>query len=52
MDLQPLRRRIVENPVGVAKTIDVVSRVVFPIAYAIFVVFFFVKHGALQHVDM
>ncbi|CAL8143197.1 unnamed protein product [Orchesella dallaii] len=41
-----MRRRIIENPIRVAKTIDVVSRIVFPIAYAIFLIFFFVKHKA------
>ncbi|CAL8143195.1 unnamed protein product [Orchesella dallaii] len=41
-----LRNRIIENPIRVAKTIDVVSRIVFPIAYSIFLIFFFVKHKA------
>lgn len=41
-----MRRRIIENPIRVAKTIDVVSRIVFPIAYSVFLVFFFIKHKA------
>ncbi|XP_035706690.1 glutamate-gated chloride channel isoform X2 [Folsomia candida] len=43
-----LRRRIIENPIRVAKTVDVISRVVFPIAYAAFLIFFFVKHKAFD----
>ncbi|OXA55551.1 Glycine receptor subunit alpha-2 [Folsomia candida] len=43
-----LRRRIIENPIRVAKTVDVISRVVFPIAYAAFLIFFFVKHKAFE----
>ncbi|CAG7818204.1 unnamed protein product [Allacma fusca] len=44
------RRRIIENPIRVAKTIDVVSRIVFPIAYAIFLIYFFVTHQAFKKI--
>jgi len=43
-----LRRRVIENPIRVAKTIDVVSRIIFPTAYFVFLIFFFVKHKAFD----
>lgn len=45
------RRRIIENPIRVAKTIDVVSRIVFPTAYAIFLIYFFVSHQAFKRIS-
>ncbi|XP_071444816.1 glycine receptor subunit alpha-4 isoform X2 [Hetaerina americana] len=39
-----VRKKEPPHPIRVAKTIDVIARIVFPVAYAIFLIFFFVHY--------
>ncbi|KAF4522735.1 hypothetical protein B566_EDAN010942 [Ephemera danica] len=41
-----VRKKEPSHPIRVAKTIDVISRIVFPVAYAIFLIFFFIHYKA------
>ncbi|XP_065566566.1 glycine receptor subunit alpha-2-like isoform X1 [Artemia franciscana] len=38
------RRRESHHPIRIAKTIDVISRTVFPICFAVFLIFFFIQY--------
>ncbi|CAH0380675.1 unnamed protein product [Bemisia tabaci] len=38
------RRKEPPHPIRVAKTIDVIARITFPVAYSIFLIFFFIHY--------
>ncbi|XP_031631029.1 uncharacterized protein LOC116345640 isoform X2 [Contarinia nasturtii] len=40
----PMRKKEPPHPIRVAKTIDVIARITFPTAYAIFLIFFFIHY--------
>ncbi|XP_049842402.1 glutamate-gated chloride channel isoform X4 [Schistocerca gregaria] len=44
-----VRKKEPPHPIRVAKTIDVIARVTFPIAYAIFLIFFFVHYKGFSN---
>nr|XP_018910302.1 PREDICTED: glutamate-gated chloride channel isoform X3 [Bemisia tabaci] len=43
------RRKEPPHPIRVAKTIDVIARITFPVAYSIFLIFFFIHYKGFQN---
>lgn len=39
-----VRKKEPPHPIRVAKTIDVIARIIFPTAYSIFLIFFFIHY--------
>ncbi|GAB6031874.1 hypothetical protein CHUAL_010270 [Chamberlinius hualienensis] len=48
LDAQKVPMFDLAHPLRVAKTIDVVSRVVFPVAYGVFLIFFFIRYNGFS----
>nr|CAD7264508.1 unnamed protein product [Timema shepardi]CAD7575441.1 unnamed protein product [Timema californicum] len=42
---QQVRKKEPPHPIRVAKTIDVIARITFPCAYAVFLIFFFIHYN-------
>ncbi|VVC25587.1 Hypothetical protein CINCED_3A002127 [Cinara cedri] len=38
------KRKMPPHPIRIAKTIDVIARITFPTAYAVFLIFFFIHY--------
>lgn len=43
-----VRKKEPSHPIRVAKTIDVISRVIFPVTYFTFLIFFFIHYKAFS----